>query len=270
MAWGDATDLVIADSVIHGNGRLTTGVLIGSADGFELARVEVMNTRDYGVFVAGPTPTAAAVIADLRITDVRADDGSISGIGLRLSSVAEVRRVAVRDVRFAGIATLGESFGTTLSHIDIDRIGVGDPQHGGVGVYFDDTTRGTTLEHFCIGRETKIAVNSEWDHHTDSNLGYPVGIDNVVRHGLSEAWYIGVHFDQGTIGGEVHDVVFRNYRRAGIVFHNNVSDEALWPNYDDGSRQHDNAFEVPQVDSEVCDVSFTIWNHPGPVHCAAP
>jgi hypothetical protein len=267
MAWGDATDLVLEDLVVDGHGVLTSGVFVTSADGLELARVRVADVRQHGVFVAGPTPHAAAEISDLHITGVDDGDDSILGIGMRLASPAHVRRIFVRDVRFAAIATVGESEGTTLAHVDIDRIGFGDPVHGGVGVYFDDTTRDTVLEHFCVGADTKIAVNSEWDHHTPDNQGHPKGLHNVVRHGLSQAWYIGVHFDQGTVHGQVHDVVFRNYQRAGIVFHRNVSHESKWPDYDDGSHQHDNAFEVLQVDCEVCDVSFTAWNHPGPVRC---
>jgi hypothetical protein len=268
VAWGGATGLVVEDCEIFGNSVLSAGIYISSPDASSIARVRITNTRRWGILIVGETPSAAAEIEDVQVIGVHGHKHSDAGVGLRLGATAHVRRVLVREARFAGIATLDNSAGTTLSHIDIDTIGLG--QHargGGVGVYFDDTTRDTVLENFCIGPTTKIAVNSEWDHHPDAQLAHPRGVDNVVRHGLSDAWFVGVHFDQGTVNGEVHDVVFRGYERAAIIFHNNVSAEELWPNYDDGSHQHDNVFEVPQADGEVCDLTYTIWNSAGPVAC---
>jgi hypothetical protein len=130
----------------------------------KIARVQIHDALRWGLHVSGPTPSVPVELSDLRITDIHGAEGSTWGVGMRLGSAANVRRAFLREVRFAGITTLGDSHGTTLSHIDIDRVGLGDPEQGGVGVYFDDTTRETTLERFCIGSNTKVGVNSEWDH----------------------------------------------------------------------------------------------------------
>jgi hypothetical protein len=265
-AWGEAEGLVVEDCEIFGNAQITTGIFVSAPEGLRLARVRVISTRRWGIAVYGEIDQTPAQLEDIHVTDIHGPEIGTSGVGLRLATTAEVERVFVRETRFAGIAVLGSSTGTRLSQIDVDHVGLGDHREaGGVGIYFDDTARETVLEHFCVGPNTKIGVNSEWDHYPDPELAWPRGIDNVVRDGVSDAWYAGVHFDQGTVAGEVHHVVFRNYDHAGIVFHANVSSEAKWPDYDDGSSQHDNVFEVPQVDCQTCDLSYSVWSDPFPV-----
>src|SRR5690606_31947358 len=157
-----------------------------------------------------------------------------------------------------------------LSDLDIDRIGVGGCA-GGVGVYIERFSEDTIVQDFCVGPNTRIAVNSEWDHQNDPNQSIPKGsrgFNTEVRSGLSEAWFAGVGFDQGTVGGSVHDVTFRNYEKAGIIFYHNceigdpdcsAEDPPGWS--DEAATQSDNTFEVTEENCNVCDVTHSHWSY---------
>lgn len=267
MAWGDATGLVVEDVEIFANEELTAGLYTSAPDRLRVARFRVTDATRYGVCITGETPTAPALLEDLRVTDIHGGEGKHEGIGLHLGAPAEVRRAYIREVRVAGIMTNGSTEGTLLTDLDIDRVGLADHENGGgMGVYFENTTRETILERFCIGSNTRIGVNSEWDH-SPADDAFPRGVRNVVRDGLIESWFAGVHFDQGTVDGRVEGVVFRNYQRAGIIFYNNVSAEELWPVYDDGSLAHDNFFALEEIHCARCDLTRTRWNASGSVQC---
>lgn len=279
-AWGDATGLEIRDVVVHGNGELDTGIYVTSVDGLVAHRLELRDLRRYGMLVQGPgivtTPVDIehVLVENVAEADVVADPtAATTGVGIVLSERGTISHARIRDIEHAGITINGDSNLTRVDHVDIDRISVGQTVSG-VGVYLDNTAISTVVEHFCVGPDTRIAVNSEWDNCSVSQAPctrtaeiFPRTYKNLVRDGLSEAWLLGVNFDQGTLSGNVHDVVFRNYDTAAIVFHNNA-EEATWPIYDDASsEQSNNTFEIPQVNGSVCDLTYDHWNDATP-QCA--
>lgn len=272
---GDATDLEVMDVVIRGNGVLDTGVHLQAADGAVLRRLDIGALRRYGVLAAGsgvvsvPVEVTDVVVHDIIEPAVVADPtAATTGVGLMMAETATLSHIRVRDTRRAGINIFGGSVGTVVDHVDIDRVAVGHAL-GSVGVYFDNQARDTVLENFCIGPNTRIGVNSEWDHWCDTadeNCHelpvdmFPRALGSVVRQGLVESSLIGVHFDQGTVNGHVEGVTMRNYSRGGVVFHNNAVSEAAWPTYDDSaSTQAGNTFEEVQTNCQTCDFSHSVW-----------
>ncbi|MEM7151950.1 MAG: right-handed parallel beta-helix repeat-containing protein [Myxococcota bacterium] len=272
-AWGDATHLRIDDTEFHGNGLVDTGIYVASPSDLQLERLEIDGLRRYGTLVEGAGPVNTPVFAqDIRVDDVSSPLNPKHGVGLRFSESVVLNRARVRDVRWAGIVVNGEAMGSQVTSVDVDRVGIGSTT-GAVGVYLDNTTRHTTIQDFCVGPQTRIGVNSEWDNWCDHAVPgcdtpthdmFPRAHHTTVKDGLVEAWQIGVHFDQGTVAGNVEDMIFRNYLRAGIVFHNNLSDANLWPNYDDGSTEANNDFQEAQNNCSTCDVTFSVWTDPTP------
>lgn len=272
MNWGGAQDLVIEDCIIHGNGVLEFGVLARQPEALSIHRVELDGVRHFGVYASTNDATTLATpieIHDIRIHDIYDPANDEKGCGVALGHQATVTRAHLRDIRSTGILTANHCDGALLSQLDIDRIGGpgrGPGLGGGVGVYIEHQTRNARIERFCVGPDTRIAVNSEWDHHGgDPKLAKgPRGTNTVVRHGSSAAWLFGVQFDQGTRNGTVHDVSFRNYRKAAILFYNNLSADAPWPEYDGGSIQHDNFFAERQSCACVgtCNFTRSRWNAP--------
>lgn len=272
-AWGNATGLLIEDCRIHGNDNGDTGIYVASPDGFEAHRLEIDGLHRYGMLIEGAgTVTNPMPVTDIRVWDIDDPSESTSGVGIRLGETATLSRANVRDVRWAGVVINGDSDGSTVSYVDVDRVGTSETT-GRVGIYLDNVAREVTVDHFCVGPDVRIGVNSEWDHWCDvmqmscttpEESMFPRGIDNVVEYGLSEAELIGVHFDQGTVNGDVNNVTFRNYSRAAIVLHNNVSTEMAWPTYDDGSSQSSNTFEETESNCSICDVTYSVWNDTTP------
>lgn len=281
-AWGDATGLEVRDVVVRGNGELDTGIYVTSPDGFVAHRLQLRDLRRFGMLAQGlgvvstPIDIEHVLIENVAEAEVVADPtAATTGVGIVLSERGTISHVRIRDIEHAGITINGDSSLSRVDHVDIDRISVGETVRG-VGVYLDNTAVSTVVENFCVGPDTRIAVNAEWDHWCDDGMTscttpasemFPRTYKNLVRDGLSEAWLIGVHFDQGTLSSNVHDVVFRNYETAALVFHHNA-EQATWPVYDDASsEQSNNTFGVPQINGSVCDLTFDHWNDATP-QCA--
>lgn len=280
--WGDATGLVVEDCVLHGNGYPDFGIRVTTtADGFEARRLEIDGMTQVGIHVGdGGTISTPVVLEDIRIWDIT--DGANAGIGMRIQEQANIARIHVRDIRWSGIVINGESDGSNLTDIDIDRAGTTETT-GRVGVYFDDIAKNSTLSQFCIGSGVQDGVRSEWDHnsvstcltvppedledcleeHTDV---YPRGINNAVEDGLIEASRMGVSFDRGTVDGTVDGVTFRNADFSAIMFHDNVSSPTVWPYYDDGSQQTNNTFQ----ECGVCSLTYDHPNNGTPTCVVAP
>ncbi len=277
-AWGGATDLHIEDCIFHGNRTIDVGIYVTSAEGLELRRLEIDGLFTYGALVEGAgTVTTPVLVEDIRVDDIgNHPTGAPTGVGLRLGETAEITRVRARDIRWAGIVVNGDSDGTVVSHVDLDRIG-GGFNTGGVGVYLDNISDGTTVQTFCVGPRTRIGVNSEWDHWCDANLPqcttppaemFSRAFDSVIEDGLIESELIGVHFDQGTVNGHVENVTFRGYTHAGIDFFHNLATGDSAPNWSIGaSTQTGNVFHECQTDEDICDVTHAHWNDATPA-CA--
>jgi hypothetical protein len=264
-AWSLATDIVVEDCVFTGDALDTAIYLTSSASvNFEARRLEIYGLSRYGVYVGGGGGTVATnpiIVEDIRVWDME-HPTEIHGVAMKLGEKANVSRVHVRDARRNGIVLYGDSTDSEVTYVDVDRVGTTEAP-GGIGVYFDDETESTTLDHFCIGPEVRIGVNSEWDSCPGAAKptcsGYHAsGIDNTVEYGLIEALWMGVHFDQGTVNGDVNHVTFRNYSRAAIDFYNNA---ITWPTYtDSGSTQSDNTFGETEVNCSVCDLTYSLWS----------
>ncbi len=271
----DATAITVEDCVFHGHGVVEHAIVGRVTDGLEIRRVEVDGFTKGGIFADvydGVTNTTDPILTDIRVSDVRDPLNEEAGFGIKIGDTATLTRIRVRDTNKAGITVNGSTDGSLLQYIDIDRIGFGYPvlipDYAASGVYFDNTAKNVTLENFCIGPNTSIGVQSEWDHNNngcvlsgsplcDPQTQFPRGINNTVQDGLIESRWIGVNFHRGTVSGDVNNVTFRNYTRAGIVFHDNISPASIWPSYDDGSTQSSNTFEVTEVAGVVCDLSYT-------------
>jgi len=140
-----------------------------------------------------------------------------------------------------------------VSHVDADRIGLGNDS-GGVGIYFEARTSNTRLHTFCVGSQTRIGVNSEWDH----NIA-PRGLNNLVDRGLIESRQIGVYFGQGTVDSTVSHVTFRNYAWSAVGMFNNLSTELAWNAYDDSSHVSNNTYQEVEIPGVRC--NFTRSHH---------
>lgn len=272
-AWGGATGLQVLDVTVHGHGVIDSGVYVSSPEGLELHRLHLRDVRRFGILAAGvaafdtPVEISHIDIAGIDEPEVVADPtAATTGIGIMLGHRGNVSDVRVRDVRWTGIGIYGHSVDTQVEHVDIDRVGIGETT-GGVGIYLDNTSHSTQLSNFCIGPNTKIGVNSEWDNRCLApqcqtiSSGFVRAFDTEVFDALIESSFFGVYFDQGTVAGEVHDVRFRNYERAGIGFYNNSVSAAAWPTYSDSaSTASTNIFEVPQVPGSTCNLTYSHWN----------
>lgn len=271
-SWGLASHLVVEDCEIDGHGQAYSGVLVAAPMGVELRRLEIQGIRRHGIQLNGPTddftPSPVPQLEHISIWDVRDPLRDSWGVGIWLGEHAELDHVRVRDVRWAGIVNLEDSDQSMLEHIDVDQVGGGSGQGGGVGVYFDLQSTYVTLDSFCVGPKTRIGVNSEWDNlgNPHGHLELPRAQFNVVQKGVIESALMGVHFDQGTIAGDVNNVTFRNYSRAAITFFHNLAIMAEWPPISglgwpaNGSTQANNTFQEVEQPNGPCDLSFTLWN----------
>ncbi len=299
-SWGSATNAVIEDCTIDGNGVLPGGVWINALEGLEIRRVEVRDVLQFGIDAEDPgdTPLAAPMLIEhVSVHDV--GDPSLwpgySGtgqIGIQLGDLAILSHAFVRDVRWGGINVGTETDGTVMEYIDVDRIGVGheDEEFPGGKAIAWEMGRNSELRNFCVGPMTSFGVHAEWDHNGPPACCNPMSPESPcmngevcdcgqpgeptceaaeirnafheVHDGVVESSFIGVHFDNGTIDSSVHDVVLRNYSRAGVAMYNNVTSEAQWPDYDDGGTQFDNDFQEPQLFGFPCDFTRTHVNQP--------
>jgi hypothetical protein len=291
--WDGAANLHVEDCIIHGHGVLEYGMYIGQPDGLLVERVELDGIKHFGIYARSidamvTTLNAPIAMNDVRIRDIgdEVNNPTNSQCGISVSHEAAVTRVHLRDIRRCGIVTGEHSKGTSLSYLDIDRIGYSAPECGmgndrGTAVYLEFESIDTIISDFCVGPETQAAVNSEWDQcvcdpdENECNAVEPGNILGVhaantwVTRGLSEASFVGVQFGAGTRAGRVDDVTFRNYARAGIVFHNNLTENALWDpcnsGYDAGSTQDSNTFEESEDPPNRC--NFTRAYECGPLIC---
>jgi hypothetical protein len=257
LAWDDAVDLVVADCVFLGNAVIDRAISVETHDGFEVSRVEIDDFRRFGIHTptGGSAITTAMEISDVTIYHI--GDPPCWGVelsscnyypgtqenGIHLEDTANVSRVFIRDVRANGVVTAQKTDGSVLTNLDIDRIGVPNGQLMGVGVLFEDTTKNTIVKDFCVGPYVRNAVNSEWD-----NNDHPHGIGNTVQNGLSQSWFIGVHFDQGTEDGLVQNMIFRGYERAGVNYYNTVN-----------CTLSNNTFQETEIAGTTCDYTETHW-----------
>lgn len=249
--WGDATELVVEDCLFFGNGVIPRAISNHQPDAFEARRLVIRDFRRVGIIADQPTDMPPPVpngmiIEDVDISGINDPGGSPGPAdhprGMQLGEQAIVSRVKIRDVRWTGIVTVENTDGSWFEHLDIDEIGVGARVGGAVGVYFERMTRNSMVAQSCIGPQTKFGVRTEWD----GDYPGPRGINNTVARSLIESAIIGVHHNQGTVASDVYGVTFRNYSWAAINMLNNLSSEALWPNYDDGGAQWGNLFLEPE------------------------
>lgn len=245
--WGSARDAIIEDVRVEGAAVVDYGldaVQSRAADGLELRRAVFRDFSSIAVrtqfcqknegeaFCNDATVDTRMVIEDLVVRQVGTSfdpsDLTLSDqVGVVLGAPARVERVRIADVSRVGIVTQGSMRDGRLRDVEIDRIGLPpanpnapDPLVCGRGIYFENRTVDTRVHRFCIGSNVQIGINSEWDCAGENCFAR--GIRNRVRNGLVDASFIGAHFDQGTVRPRVGDVIFRNARRAGIIFHNNV------------------------------------------------
>lgn len=270
-AWGDATGLRVEDVVIRGNGLADTGVSAYSPDGLVVERSEIMDVRRYGVWAVGNGAIATPVeLRDLNIHGVHDPevdpDGPTTQAGIQMGEPGVVSHVRVRDVGRAGVNVYANADDTVVEYVDVDQVSDGDPSTGSVGIYLENQNRNTVVQNFCVGPQAEVGVNAEWDHYcppgsppTCNEAGGAVivrSIEPTVRDGLIEAANVGVAYNSGTVTGLVEDTIFRGYRDAAIVFHDNSMSEASWPAYDDdSSTQSGNDFQTMG-----CALSYQHWS----------
>ncbi|MEM7350082.1 MAG: hypothetical protein AAF657_04695 [Acidobacteriota bacterium] len=272
--WGDSQAVRVEDCWFFGHGEIGRGVAIASPEAFVGRRLVIDGFRVFGIGVleldaSAPDLATPAQLSDLTVTDIDdpVNEPEWAEGGIWLAATGSLERAYVRDTHRYGVLTGGNLRGGIVRDVDVDQIG--DAALDGVGIYLENTTVGTSVSEFCVGPATRWGVRSEWDHF-DSTIPFdpvtmfPRGIDNTVHHGLIEASFIGVWFDQGTVNSAVHHCIFRNYNWAAVAFNHNVATLADWPDWmlAPGGWAAGNAYLEPAACGQVRDQHPNNTNNP--------
>ncbi len=244
--WGPGgANAQILDCVFRGNWAIPYGLLVPNPAGLVVRRSQFYAFTDVAVRLSdnvevafgGATPVIDTV-EDVTIDGVsRSTPGSSRGTaeaGLWLGHPVRngVQRVRVRNVAWAGIETVSNSWNTRFSDLDIDM--GGPKQAGGVGVYMEHYTRGVTFDGFSIVA-AKVGFNAEW---ADPAWGGVAAAHNVViRNGIIDSAgstlpgnQAGVYLDEGTDSTTVTGVTFRNQNWAAIGAYKTVGSNTFTGN----------------------------------------
>ena len=272
--WGDTHDAVIEDVQLNGHKQIERGIEAANrfaADGLLVRRIIVDGFSRFGILIQycekddpddyqcnGNSVDNPVVVEDVVVQNIggffdHTDLSENENVGIILGAAGRLSRARVRDVTRVGIATQGTMNGGILEDLDVDRIGVGTHFVWGRALYMENTAMETEFRRFCVGSSVQVGLISEWDNcapHLPDPQCFPRGIDNTVRDGLIQSYFIGINFDQGTAGGHIENVTFRNAAHVGIVMYNNVD-----------STQINNTFNLP---AGSCSVTTKHWNAENP------
>jgi hypothetical protein len=283
-------NLHVEDCFFNGGGTLWGALRLDNPSGLQLARLEIANYRQSGVYLGrntaelapGESLTPTPLLSDLRVEHIGWGQAELPGDwalaeqwGLCLNDTAQLRRVRLRDIAYTGIVLRGRTQNAELSSLDIDGVeGVENPGGwaGAAAISLDQESHDVNLHHFCIGPNTRIGINGEWYQEPLPALH---AVRPVVHDGIISSRRFGVHFDAGSVAAAVHDLTLEGYGRAGIVFFQNLVNEddldttpidpddpdspnpaALWQEY--ASEQWANVF-LPECESAP-ELSYGHWN----------
>jgi hypothetical protein len=245
-AWGaGGVNASVLDTVIRGNQAVSVGLLVYSAQGLIVERLQLSGFTDVGlrasdnqvVSYGGSTPRMDH-IWDVSVDGVsRATPGSSNGTGeagvwIGHPVVNGVRRIKVRNVSYSGIETVNNAWDTTLSDLDIDMGGT--YQAAGVGVYLEHFSRNLVFERFSI-TGARVGFNAEW---ADPGWGSLAASNNaVIQNGTVDSAgtkvsgrQAGVYLDYGTVATTVRGVTFKNQNWAGIGAYQTVGTNTFTAN----------------------------------------
>ena len=237
QVWGaGGASTKVLDCTFRGNRSIPYGLLVYNPSGFQARRLEFYDFTDVAlrasnntlVAYGGQTPKLTA-ISDIHVDGVsRPTPGSSHGTaeaGLWIGHpVTEgVRRVRIRNVSWAGLETVNNSWDTVFSDLDIDMSG--PTQRAGVAVYMEHYNFNNTFENFTI-TGAKVGFTAEW---ADPATGGKPGANFVkIRNGSVDAAkstlagnQAGVYLDEGSHATSVKNVRFLNQNWAGIGAYRN-------------------------------------------------
>jgi hypothetical protein len=213
--WGTATNVQVLDTVLRGNGRVTTGILARQPAGFVAKRIVSRNFTDYGVVVDANQlgrrrSRPGFLLEDLDVANVaRRPPRSSNGAAEACVWIGEggvARRIRVRNCGWMGIWTGTSATGTVVEDVDVDRTRT--------GVYIEHFTRDSTFQRVLVRSRVRIGIVAEW-----ASPGWgrrPASVDNVIQDSTFESYLCGVYLDEGTTRTTVRRSAFRNQMWAAI------------------------------------------------------
>ena len=238
---GGGAGFVVQDTWIDGQHELDGGLRFDNPSGLRISRVELRRFNQSGIEVGNPAAQLgsgesnfpAPELSELLIDEIgwfaseRPESVPLSAqCAMRIRDDASVSQVRIREVGYKGIEIGGRVEWMELDGIDIDGVlgqQSGDSWEGSAAVSLAENSRNVSLQHFCVGSNSRIGVNGQW-------YGEPIpslhAVRPVISHGLIDSQRFGVHFDAGSVAAQVFDLRVENYSRAGIVFFQNLATEA--------------------------------------------
>lgn len=262
LGWGVANtysgtpgnNIVVEDCEFLGNDIIGRGINTTRPSGWRIRRCRFIGFQDdamrLSTNVAGQVQMSRPIVEDIYATEIwRPVPGTNSGQSediIWTTHDCEIRRIFGRNIGFSGIALRDAPF-VTMEDVDVDGIGGGYRNPGGVGIYFDGANR-STLERFRVGPNSMTGVNFEWDLGSQDpwvNTAPPRTYDNEIRHGFIESYKMGVHADRGAVRNLVEKIHVERAWRAGFLDNNRFPDQ-------------DNRYPIPAGQSRPI-YSTNIW-----------
>lgn len=242
--WGAGTNLTVKDCTFNGNSTVTYGILDYAPTGLTAQRLTFLNFTDVALRASNNTVVAyhdatptITTITDINIDGVtRTPPGASNGTaeaGLWVGHPVTnpVARVKIRNVAWAGLETVNNSWDTTFTDLDIDMGGVNS--YAGVGVYMEHFTRFDTFTRFTLAR-CNTGFNGEWNEGVAGNAGaHFVTIQNGIINALNASNTgnkAGVYLDEGSESTTVTNVTFLNQNWAGIGAYLNIGTNSFTNN----------------------------------------
>jgi hypothetical protein len=239
--WGSAgANTQVLDCVFDGNGVVPVGLLAGNPSGLVAVRLVFSNFTEEGIRASdnlqvayrAPTPLIDT-ISDISVAGVgEATPGSSDGTaeaGIWIGHPVKngVRRIRIRNVSWAGIETVNNSWDTTFADLDIDM--TGSKQLRGIGIYLEHDSRNLVFDGFTL-TGVLAGFNAEWDNGI---VGGAAAHNVTIGNGMIDArgWQgpgrtVGIYLDSGTESTDVINVTFKNQSWAGIgSFQNNGAND---------------------------------------------
>lgn len=231
------SDLLIEDCTFDGNNVIGTGVQAANPGGLTIRRSTFANFLDNGILAykngTGPGDLDTITLEDISIDGVsRAVPGEGSGFivetGIVLGHTFSVSRVKIRNCAWSGIGLVNGVQDWLITDFDIDKVGHGYRDPGGVGIYCEHCSNGT-ITRGVVGPESMIGINFEWnqgDANPFENDLVPRNYGVTVSYTTLQSYKIGVHMDLGVSSVSISDSQFERAWKAGVLDNNTFPDDA--------------------------------------------
>ena len=243
--WGaSGANTRVLDCVFNGNWDIAVGLLAVNPDGLVAQRLQFSSFTDEALRASsnstvsyGSSTAVINSISDISVDGVsRSTPGASGGTaeaGLWIGQPVTngVHRIKIRNVAWAGIETVSNSWNTVFSDLDIDMSG---PHAAtGVAVYLEHFTIGDTFTNFAI-RGSNTGFNAEWN---DGVAGNEAAQNDTIENGTIDAsgWTgggntAGVYLDEGTGSTTITGVTFKNQNWAAIGTYKNSGTNTITNN----------------------------------------